>query len=131
MGWFVFVLAQISGTVCLVWYQGPQDYNKKDTIELDARAIVDAINHQSNANSIISWIMDDGRQLVIQIFPSSLRHVFRKANRSADCLASLGPNLEYDFVLFSSLLGDLISILEADYRVMYFIRPCPELVFAL
>ena len=93
-------------------------------IELDARAIVDALNNQSNANSVI-------RQLVIQIFKSSLRHVFREANRTADCLASLGPNLEYDFVSFSSPPVDLISILEADYHGMCFNRPCPQLVFAL
>ena len=100
-------------------------------IELDARAIVDALNHQSNANSVISSIVDDCRQLVIQIFKSSLRHVFREANRTADCLASLGPNLEYDFVSFSSPPVDLISILEADYHGMCFNKPCPELVFAL
>lgn len=33
-------------------------------IKLDARAIVDAFNHQSNSNTIIFSIMDDCRQLV-------------------------------------------------------------------
>lgn len=64
--------------------------------------MVDAFNHQSNSNTIISSIMDDCRQLVTQIPQLSFRHVFREANRSADYLASLGPNLESDFVLFSS-----------------------------
>ena len=75
--------------------------------------------------------MDDCRQLVTQIPQSSFRHVFKEANRSVDCLASLGRNLESDFVLFSSLPVDLISILEADCRRMYFNRPCPEPMFAL
>ena len=100
-------------------------------IKLDARAIVDAFNHQSNSNTIIFSIMDDCRQLVTQIPQLSFRHVFREANRSVDCLASLGPNLESEFVLFSSPPVDLISILEADCRGMYFNRPCPEPVFAL
>ena len=125
MGRFVFVLGQISGRAqTRMILKAHKAIIRKKWFELDARAIVDALNNQSNANSVI-------RQLVIQIFKSSLRHVFREANRTADCLASLGPNLEYDFVLFSSPPVDLISILEADYHGMCFNKPCPELVFAL
>ena len=36
-------------------------------VELDARAIVDAFNHQTNSNTIVSSIMDDCRYLVNQI----------------------------------------------------------------
>ena len=100
-------------------------------IKLNARAIVDAFNHQSNSNTIIFSIMDDCRQLVTQIPQSSFGHVFREANRIVDCLASLGPNLESEFVLFSCPPMDLISILEADCCGMYFNRSCPDPVFAL
>nr|POE61252.1 putative ribonuclease h protein [Quercus suber] len=46
-------------------------------IELDARAIVDAFNHQTNSNTVVSTIMDDCRHLVNQIPQVSIRHVYK------------------------------------------------------
>ena len=74
--------------------------------------------------------MDDCRHLVTHIPQTSIRHVFREANRSADWLANLGLNLDYDFKLFSSSPMDLISCLEADCRGLFCNRPCFEPVFA-
>ena len=99
-------------------------------IELDAKAIVYAFNLQANSNTVVSSIMDDYRHLVTHIPQTSIRHVFREANRSADWLANLGLNLDYDFKLFSSLLVDLISCLEADCHALFCNRPCFEPVFA-
>ena len=75
--------------------------------------------------------MDDCRHLVTHIPQTSIRHVFREANRSADRLANLGHNLDYDFKLFSNSPVDIISCLEVDCHRLFCNRPCFELVFAL
>ena len=99
-------------------------------IELDAKTIVDAFNHQAKSNTVVSSIMEDCRHLVTQIPQTSIRHVFRETNRSVDQLANLGLNLDYDFILFSSLLVDLFSCLEANSRGLFCNKSCFEPVFA-
>ena len=39
--------------------------------------------------------------------------------------------MEIDFVVFSSPLVDIISVVEADYRGLYVNRLCPEPVFSI
>ena len=58
--------------------------------------------------------MEDCRQLVTLIPQTTIRHVFREANRCVDKLANLGLNLDADFTLFSSPAMDLFSCLEAN-----------------
>ena len=95
-----------------------------DIIELEAKSIVDAINFQGNSNSVVSSIMEDCRHLIAMIPQTSVRHIFREANRSADWLANFGLNLGVDFILFSSPPVDLLSCLEADSRGVYSSRFC-------
>ena len=100
-------------------------------IELDARAIVYAFNHQTNSNTVVSVIMDNCRHSVNQIPQVSIRHVYRKANRSADWLANFGLKHDSEFEFFTGPLVDLIAILEADSRGLYCNRQCTEPVFAI
>ena len=71
-------------------------------IELDAKFVVDAFNLQNYSNSKVSSVMDDCKHLASQLPQMRVRHVYREANRCADCLAKLGTSLKSDFVVFSS-----------------------------
>ena len=93
-------------------------------IELDASAIVDAVNHQSAANTIVSSIMDDCKFLMNQFPQATITHVYREANKSADWLASYGQKLDSDFVLWNGPPVDLIPVLEADSRGLFSSRHC-------
>ena len=93
-------------------------------IELDAKSIVDAINVQGKSDSVVSSILEDCRHLIAMIPQTTVTHVFREANRSADWLANLGLNLDVDFILYSSPPVDLIPCLEADCRGLYSSRIC-------
>ena len=68
--------------------------------------------------------MEDCRHLVTLIPQTTIKHVFREANKSADRLANLGLNLDADFTLFSNPPVDLFSCLEADSRGLYCNRFC-------
>ena len=100
-------------------------------IELDAKTIVDALNLQAKSNTVVSSIMEDCRHLVTLIPQTTIRHVFKEANRCADKLANLGLNLDADFTLFSCPPMDLFSCLEADSHGLYCNRFCFEPRFAL
>ena len=99
-------------------------------IELDAKAVVDAINLQGKSNSALSSILEDCRHLIAMIPQTTVRHVFREANRSADRLAKLGITLDVDFILYSSPPVDLFSCLEADCQGVYSSRLCFVPVFS-
>ena len=94
-------------------------------IELDAKAVVDALHSQSCTNTVIYSIMEDCRHLVTQIPQTRVKHVYREANRFADFLAKLGTGLQNDFAIFSSPPVDLLSILEDDVCGFSVNRLCP------
>ena len=77
-------------------------------IELDAKAIVDAFNSPSSSNSIVSSLMDDCICLATRIPQKRFRHIYREANKCADCLARIGSLLDSDFAVFSSPPVDLV-----------------------
>ena len=77
-------------------------------IELDAKAIVDAFNSPSPSNSIVSSLMDDCICLATRIPHKRFRHIYREANKCADCLARIGSLLDSDFAVFSSPPVDLV-----------------------
>ncbi|KAK9985578.1 hypothetical protein SO802_030529 [Lithocarpus litseifolius] len=52
-------------------------------IELDAKAIVDALNSQTYSNTIVSSIMDECRHMVTRIPQTRFRHIYREANKCA------------------------------------------------
>ncbi|KAL0012166.1 hypothetical protein SO802_007274, partial [Lithocarpus litseifolius] len=66
-------------------------------VELDAKAIVDAISNPNYTNVFVFPLMEDCRLLVSRIPHISIRHCYREANRCADGLARLGGLQATDF----------------------------------
>ena len=93
------------------------------------KAIVDAFANHANSNTVVSSLMDDCRQLIIRIPQLHFSHVYREANKRAECLARLGFSLDVDFVVCSSPPEDLISVYEANCHHLYSNRLCLEPVF--
>ncbi|KAK9988172.1 hypothetical protein SO802_028411 [Lithocarpus litseifolius] len=99
-------------------------------VELDAKAIVDAISNPKYTNVFVSPLMEDCRLLVSRIPHIRIRHCYREANRCADGLARLGGLQATDFVMFMCPPMDLVKLLESDFNGLYLHRPCPELLCA-
>ena len=99
-------------------------------VELDAKALVDALNNPFYVNSIISSLFDDCRQLVAQIPHLSIKHIYREANRCVDCLANLGSCQSLDFISYSCPLVDLVPLVVANCQRLYFDRLCPILLLS-
>ena len=69
--------------------------------------------------------------MATQIPQKRFRHIYREANRCADFLARIGTLLKNDFIVFSSSLVDLVSILEADANGLYVNRFCIDHLFVV
>ena len=69
-------------------------------IEIDAKAIVDALLHLNYKNNVISPILEDCRQLVTQFHWIQFKHSYSEANRCADVLTRRGTKQDIDFLLF-------------------------------
>ncbi|KAK9993890.1 hypothetical protein SO802_023593 [Lithocarpus litseifolius] len=95
-------------------------------IELDAKALVDALNNPSYANSVMFPLVDDCRHLASKIPRLCIRHIYPEANKCADRLAKLGLQQSLDFVIHSSLPVDIIASFEADCQGMFVNRLCPD-----
>ena len=83
-------------------------------VELDTKALVDAFKNPSYANSIISPLFEDYKQLANQIPRHCIRHVYCEANKCTNKLASIGLNQSLDFVIYSCPPVDLLGCFEAD-----------------
>ncbi|KAL0016799.1 hypothetical protein SO802_003868 [Lithocarpus litseifolius] len=100
-------------------------------IELDAKVIVDALNSPTPLNSTVPSILEECRHLANQILQKSFRHIYKEANKCTDFLARIGTLLDNDFMVFSSLPVNLVSILEADAIGWYVNRLCFGPLFAV
>lgn len=98
-------------------------------VELDAKALVDALNNLDYNNSVISPLFDDCRQLASQIPRLVFRRIYREANSSADCLANIGRLRSLDFVLYTSLPVDLVSLIMVDCQGLCTERRCLDSLF--
>lgn len=98
-------------------------------VELDAKALVDALNNLDYNNSVISPLFDDCRQLASQIPRLVFRCIYREANSSVDRLANIGRLRSLDFVLYTSLPVDLVSLIMVDYQGLYTERRCLDSLF--
>ena len=58
-------------------------------VEIDAKAIVDALGNTEYVNNIISLILDDCKLLVTQFNWIQFKHCYREANQCADSLARM------------------------------------------
>lgn len=56
-------------------------------LELDAKSICEVLVNPNQANNVVSAILDDCRQMMIQIPQIRVNHCYREANRCADKLA--------------------------------------------
>ena len=99
-------------------------------VELDAKALVDALKNPSYANTIVSSLFDDCRHLAAQIPYLSIKHIYREANRCADRLANLGSCQTVDFISYSCPPVDLLPLIVADCQGMVVNRRCPDLLFS-
>ena len=100
-------------------------------IELDAKAIVDALNSPTSHDAFVSPIMEDCRFMASRIPQKRFRHIYREANKCADFLARAGLLLESEFVVFPSPPVDLGSLLEADAVGLFVNRLYPAPVGAV
>ena len=101
-----------------------------DMVELNAKALVDALKNPSYANTIVSSLFDDCRRLATQIPHLSIKHIYCEANRCADHLANLGSCQSLDFISYFCPPVDLVPLVMADCQGMFFNRLCPELLLA-
>ena len=99
-------------------------------VELDAKALVDALNNPSYANTIVSLLFVDCRRLAVHIPHLSINHIYREANRCANRLANLGNCQSLDFISYSCPPIDLVPLVAAYCQGMFFNRLCPELLLS-
>ena len=97
-------------------------------VEIDAKAIVDAISNPNYTNVFVSPLTDDCRLLISRIPQFRLRHCYREPNRCVDGLARLGDLQATYFVMFMCPLVDLVKLLDSDLKGLYLNRLCPDLL---
>ena len=95
-------------------------------LELDVKSIFDVLTNPNQSNNIISAILDDCRQMMVQFPQLRVRHGYREANRCADKLARMGVQQLVDFCLYEDSPQELQSDLEFDNSGLYVNRRCPE-----
>ena len=98
-------------------------------VEMDAKALVDALNNPSYRNSVISPIFDDCKQLILQIPQVRINHVYHEANKCANWLANSGHSQSLDFIIHFVPPVSLIPSVEADCHGTWCNRRCPEFSF--
>ena len=99
-------------------------------IELDAKALVDALNNPLYSNSVISPLFEDYKQLATQILYVSIKHSYREGNRCVDRLAGLGLSQSMNYVIHYCLSVDLVPLVEVDCQGMFFNRICPDILYS-
>nr|POE53032.1 putative ribonuclease h protein [Quercus suber] len=97
-------------------------------IEIDAKALADALRNPKYSNSVISPLFDDCKYLISQLPHVRINHIFREANKCADRLANSGYTQDLEFIMHSVPPVDLVSFVEADYHGVPCNRLGPELV---
>ena len=83
-------------------------------VELDAKSIVDVFGNPNFEGNIISPIMDDCKQLMLQFHQIQFKHCYREVNRCADMLAKVGLDQNSCLVYFDSPPEIIRTILGED-----------------
>lgn len=96
-------------------------------IELDVKAIIDVLANPNYVNNTVSPILGDCRQLIANIPQVQFSHCYCEVNRCADRHARMGSIHNLDFVIFDSLLVDLLSVFEDNFNEMYLNKLCPKI----
>ena len=100
-------------------------------VEIDAKAIVDALQNADYVNNGISPILDDCRLLMTRFSRLRVKHCYREANKVADNLARMKISNNPELIYFQSPPMDTVSVFENDFRGMYFNRLCQRPVLDL
>ena len=95
-------------------------------VELDTKALVDALSNLCYSNSVISPIFDDCKLLISQIPQVRIKHIYQEANKCADRLANSGHSQVLNFIIHSAPPVELTSFVEADCNGVSCNRLCPE-----
>ena len=95
-------------------------------VELEIKAIVEAIANPYYTNVFVSSLMEDCRLLVAQIPQVCFRHCFHEANRCVDALACMGGSQAIGFVFLACPPVDLVKFLDFYFLGLYLNRLCPE-----
>ena len=92
-------------------------------VGLDAKVIVDLIISRKTPNSSYTSLLNDCRYLLGQFQWTTVRHVFREANRGAASLARGACSLTSNFVVLDvPLTPDLNVIVNSDANGLYSLR---------
>ena len=94
-------------------------------VEIDAKAILDALLNPDYVNHIASPLLDDCRMLATRFRRIYFKHCYHEANRCADKLAGLGARQYVDFIIFHSSPVDILTSLEEDACGLFLSRLCP------
>ena len=96
-------------------------------VELDAIAAVSLISNNACTNGDFSILVDDCRDLLLQLPQTQILHCFREANSCADALARMGSASCDVEMFFVTPPPTLLSLLNADMLGVYHPRPCTAL----
>ena len=93
-------------------------------VEVDAKAILDALLNPDYVNHIVSPLLDDCRTLATRFRRIYFKHCYREANVCADKLAGIGANQSLDFLVLQNPPVDIVNFLEEDASGMFRPRSC-------
>ena len=93
-------------------------------VKLDAKSIVDVFGNPNCEGNIISSILDDCKQLMMQFQPIQFKHCYWEANRCADMLAKVGLDQSSCLVHFDCLPVIIMTILDEDCNGFFVDRIC-------
>ena len=97
-------------------------------VELDAKAVIEALRNDQYVNNIIYPILDDCRLLSSRFSRIKFNHCFREGNRVANSLAKISLNQEADCMVFNSPPVDVLNVFEDDLFGVCLNRSCPALL---
>jgi len=93
-------------------------------VELDAKVVVNLMNHYGSSNAINSSLVVDCRHLISQIPQVKVSHCYREANPCIDGLARLETQQFDDVVFYNSPPPPLLDIFLLDLYGHYCTRLC-------
>uniref|UniRef100_A0A7N2KUW1 RNase H type-1 domain-containing protein n=1 Tax=Quercus lobata TaxID=97700 RepID=A0A7N2KUW1_QUELO len=88
-------------------------------VELDAFATISLVSSNSNSNGDLSGLVDDCRDLLLQLPQVKVSHCFREANCWADALARMGSSHVDVSLRFVSPPPHVIPLFCADLRGLF------------
>ncbi|KAL0011948.1 hypothetical protein SO802_007056 [Lithocarpus litseifolius] len=95
-------------------------------VEIDAAATIFLISCNSRSNGDFSGLVDDCRDLLLQLPQAKVSHCYRKVNFCADALAKLGASSSDGGSRFAAPLAVVNPFLLFDSLGLYRNRLCPN-----